>query len=41
MMKKISIQEESYWKLVELKAKYHCKTWEQLINLLYQRNVKK
>jgi len=40
MMKKISIQEESYWKLVELKARFHCKTWKELIDLLYHRIIK-
>ena len=39
-MKKISIPEESYWKLLELKARFHCKTWKELIDLLYRRNVK-
>jgi len=40
-VKKISIPEESYWKLIELKAKLHCKTWKELIDLLYQRNIKR
>jgi len=40
-MKKISIPEESYWKLAELKAKLHCKTWKELIEVLYQRNIKR
>ncbi len=40
-MKKISIPEESYWKLVELKAQFRCKTWKELIDLLYQRNTKR
>jgi len=40
MMKKISIPEESYWRLVELKARFHCKTWKELIDLLYHRIIK-
>ena len=38
-MKKITIPDDSYWKLLELKAKLHCKTWKDLIDLLYGRNI--
>jgi len=40
LMKKISIPEESYWKLVELKAKLHCRTWKELIDVLYKEKTK-
>ncbi len=38
-MKKISLSEESYWKLVELKARSRCRTWEELIDLFYKRSM--
>ena len=37
LMKKISIPEESYWKLIELKSKYRCNTWKELIDLLHRK----
>lgn len=39
-MKKISLPETSYWKLVELKAKLRCTTWKEFIDALYQRLAK-
>jgi len=36
MRKSISVQEESYWKLMELKAKLRAKTWDDLIEKVYE-----
>jgi len=36
MRKSISIQEESYWKLMELKAKLRAETWDDLIEKIYK-----
>lgn len=36
MRKSISIQDESYWKLIELKAKMRAKTWDELIDKIYK-----
>ncbi len=38
-MKKISIPEESYWKLAELKAKFQCRTWKELVDLIYEDKI--
>ena len=35
-MKKISIPEESYWRLIELKARLRCRTWRELIDIIYK-----
>ena len=35
-MKKISIPDESYWKMVELKVRLRCRTWRELIDKLYK-----
>jgi len=36
MRKSISILEESYWKLLELKAKLRAGTWDDLVNEIYK-----
>lgn len=36
-MKKISLPEDSYWKLVELKGKFRCTTWKDLVDLIHQK----
>jgi len=36
MRKSISIQEESYWKLMELKAKLRADTWDDLIEKIHK-----
>jgi len=35
ILKKITLHDDSYWKLQELKAKLHCTTWQELVNKLY------
>jgi len=35
MRKAISVLEESYWKLLELKAKLRAETWDDLVNKIY------
>jgi len=36
-VKKVTLQEESYWKLQEMKAKMKCGTWKELIDKLYDK----
>lgn len=36
MRKTISIMEESYWKLMELKVRLRAETWDSLIDKLYE-----
>jgi len=31
----IPITKETYWKLLELKAKFKCSTWDELIEKIY------
>jgi predicted CopG family antitoxin len=33
-MKKITLTDDSYWKLLEIKAKLKCNTWHDTINAL-------
>ena len=35
-MKKISLDDETYWKLLDLKVKMKCRTWRELIDKLYE-----
>lgn len=43
-MKKITISDDSYWKLLEIKVKLKCRTWKETINELYEliidRNIR-
>jgi len=34
--KTISFKEKTYWKLLELKAKYKCDTWDEFGNFIYE-----
>ena len=34
-MKKITLADDSYWKLLEIKTKMRCQTWKELIDKLY------
>ena len=36
MVKKITISDEAYWKLMELKAKLRAETWDDLIEKIYK-----
>ena len=36
-MKKITIPEEAYWKLMEIKVKLKCRTWKDLANKLHTK----
>lgn len=33
-MKKITLTDDSYWKLLEIKTKKRCRTWKELIDKL-------
>ena len=35
-MKKITISDDSYWKLLEIRVKLKCRTWKETINELYE-----
>ena len=35
-MKKITISDESYWKLMEIKVKLKSRTWKETINELHK-----
>jgi len=35
-MRKITISDESYWKLMEIKVKLKCRTWKETINELHK-----
>jgi len=35
-VKKITISDESYWKLMEIKVKLKCGTWKEMINELHK-----
>ena len=35
-MKKITIPDESYWKLLEIKVKLRCRTWKETIDKLHK-----
>ena len=35
-MKKITISDESYWKLLEIKVRLKCRTWKETINKLHK-----
>jgi len=35
-MKKITISNESYWKLMEIKVKLKCGTWKETISRLHK-----
>jgi hypothetical protein len=37
LMKKISLSEESYWKLIELKSKFRCTTWKDLVDVIHRK----
>ena len=39
-MKKISLNDDSYWKLLEIKAKLKCGTWKETIEKL-EKQIKK
>jgi len=39
MRKGISVKESSYWKLMELKAKFRAETWDDLIEKLYMEVI--
>jgi len=36
IMKKITISDESYWNLMEIKVKLKCRTWKETINELHK-----
>lgn len=38
-MKKITLHDDSYWKLVALKAHFRCHTWKDLIEILYRTHT--
>jgi len=38
---KITIKDETYFKLLELKAKLKVKTWEELVNKIHEMVIKK
>jgi len=40
-MPKITIKDETYFKLLELKAKLKAKTWEELVDKIYEMVIKK
>lgn len=35
--KHITLSEESYWKLIEIKTSLRCKTWEELADRLHTK----
>lgn len=35
-MKKISLDDETYWKLLNLKVKMKCGTWKELVDKLHE-----
>ena len=35
-LKKITLQDDSYWKLLEIKVKLKCGTWKETIERLYK-----
>lgn len=37
MVKKVTLDDESYWKLRELKTKFRKTTWKELIEEMYKR----
>ena len=34
-MRKITLSDDSYWKLLEIKTKMRCRTWKELIDKLH------
>jgi hypothetical protein len=34
-VKKISVKDDTYWKLLDLKVRMKCRTWEELIDKLH------
>jgi len=39
--KHLTLPEETYWKLLELKSWFKVETWEELIDELYERERKR
>lgn len=35
-MKKISLEDDTYWKLLDLKVKMKCRTWKETIDELHR-----
>lgn len=35
-MKKITLSDDSYWKLLEIKVKLKCRTWKEVTDELYR-----
>ena len=35
-MKKISLDDDTYWKLLNLKVQMKCRTWKELIDRLHE-----
>lgn len=35
-MRKVSLDEETYWKLVNIKARLKCRTWRELADRLLE-----
>ncbi len=36
MVKKLTISDEAYWKLMEVKVKLRCETWEEFANKIHK-----
>jgi hypothetical protein len=34
-VKKISLEDETYWKLLDLKVRMKCRTWKELVDKLH------
>ena len=34
-MKKITLSDDSYWKLIEIKTRMRCRTWKELVDKLH------
>ena len=35
-MKKVSLDDDTYWKLLDLKVKMKCRTWRELVDKLHK-----
>ena len=35
MVKKLTISDEAYWKLMEVKVKLRCETWDEFADIIH------
>ncbi len=41
MVKKLTLSDETYWKLMEVKVKLRCETWEEFADKIHKTRMKR